>query len=418
MRIDVVGQAAPIVTPAPVSVMDSWQVGQILNALVVSTDARGTVTLKVNEALIQAHIQTQQNHPLPTLPGQTLQLQVTSTGAQTVLKAINLPVKDDPIAQAFRTALPRQTEFTPLLTNIALLADPAVNKVSAPLPQPIAQLAQQIFNNLISTGQATTPSGLQHALSNSGMFLENRLANTVVTSPDLRSSLSLDFKAGLLLLREAVALATPTPLQSQVNLQDQDPRNTVPESPVSRNMPVQSAPSASAATGLNLMGFNPAAELTTPALAMQIEGALARLHVNQLASLSSPQQHPLWVIELPLRRDNHIDLIQLRIEQDASSHPLEAQERPWSVSLELQLGDLGRLYARITLLGQQVSVTLWAEENATVSLANRNIEQLQHDLVGAGLTTGTLHCQQGNPPHAPPRDARLAGTRSLLDTRA
>lgn len=418
MRIDVIGQAAPIVTPAPVSVTDSWQVGQILNALVVSTDARGTVTLKVNEALIQAHIQTQPNNPLPTQPGQTLQLQVTSTGAQTVLKAINQPIKNDPIAQAFRTALPRQTEITPLLTNIALIADPAVNKVSAPLPQPIVLLAQQIFNNLISTAQATTTSGLQLAVNNSGMFLENRLANTVVTSPDLRSSLSLDFKAGLLLLREAVALATPTPVQPQGVLQDQDPHNTVPESLVSRNMPVQSAPGVSATTGLNSMGLNAAAELTTPTLAMQIEGALARLHVNQLASLSSPQQHPLWVIELPLRHDNHIDLIQLRIEQDASSHTPEAQERPWSVSLELQLGDLGPLYARITLLRQQVSVTLWAEENTTVSLANSNLERLQNDLVQAGLNPGTLHCQQGNPPHVPPRDAPLAGIRSLVDTRA
>ena len=415
MRIDIVGQPAPTITPTPTSVMNSWQVGQIINALVVSTDARGTVTLKVNEALIQAHIQPQSNHPLPTQPGQSLQLQVASTGAQTVLKVINLPVKDDPIAQAFRTALPRQTELTPLLTNIALLADPAVNKVSSPLPQPISQLAQQIFNNLTSTAQATTATGLQHAVSNSGMFLENRLVNTDLASPGLRTPLTLDFKAGLLLLREALALATPTPPSQPQDVQ-QAPRNTAPESPGSRNMPVPSPPGNAAS--LNPMGFNAAPELTTPALAMQIEGTLARLNVNQLASLSSPQQHPLWVIELPLRHDNHIDLIQLRIEQDASSHTPDAQERPWSISLELQLGDLGPLYARITLLGQQVSVTLWAEENTTASLANLNIERLQHDLVQAGLTTGTLHCQQGSPPHAPPRDARLAGTRSLLDTRA
>ncbi len=415
MRIYLVGQASPTVTPTPVSVINSWQIGQILNAIVISTDARGTVTLKINEALIQANIQSQPNHPLPTLPGQSLQLQVTSTGAQTVLKAINLPVKDDPVAQALRTALPRQTELMPILTNIALLADPVVNKVSSPSLQPIVQLAQQLFNNLTSTAQATTATGLQHAVSNSGMFLENKLANTVVANPDLRPPLSLDFKAGLLLLREA--LVAPTPLS-----QPQDtlpvPRNTVPESPVSRNMLVPSAPGTSAAASLNPAGLNTAAELIAPALAMQIEGALARLHVNQLASLSSPQQLPLWVIELPLRHDNHIDLVQLRIEQNTSSHTPDAQERPWSISLALEPGDLGPLYARITLLGQQVSVTLWAEENTTASLANRNIERLQDDLAQAGFNIGTLHCQQGSPPHAPPRDTHLSGTRSLLDTRA
>jgi flagellar hook-length control protein FliK len=393
--------------------MESWQVGQILNAMVISTDARGTVTLKVNEALIQAHIQTQPNQPLPTLPGQPLQLQVTSTGAQTVLKVINLAVKDDPIAQALRTALPRQADLTPLLTNIALLADPAVNKISSPLPQPIIQLAQQLFNNLTSTTQAATTAGLQHAVNNSGLFLESRLAHTVMANFEPHPSLSLDFKAGLLLLRNA--LAAPTPV-GQPQGAHQAPHNTVPESPVSRNMRAPAAPGAPAVASLN-PGLNTALELTSPALAMQIEGALARLQVNQIASLPNPQQ-PLWVIELPLRHGNGIDLIALHIEQDANPSTPESPERPWSISLELAPGDLGPLHARITLLGQQVSVTLWAEENTTAALANHNIGQLQDNLIHAGFNPGIVHCQQGKPPTILRRDALPGGTHSLVDTHA
>lgn len=415
MRIDIAGQAVPITTPTPASVMDSWRVGQILNAIVISTDVRGVVTLNVNETLIQAHIQSQPHHPLPTPAGQSLQLQVTSTGTQTVLKVINPPAQDDPITQALRTALPRQAELTPLLTNIALLADPAANKASAPLPQHVVQLAQQLFNNLTSTVQASTASGLQHAVNNSGVFLENRLANTVIGHTDQHLlPLSLDFKAGLLLLREA--LATPTPLKQPQDTQ-QALRNTVPESPASRNIPGQPAPGTPVTTGFSAAALAPISEAIIPMLTTQLEGALARLHVNQLASLASPQQ-PLWVIELPLRHDNHIDLLQLRIEQDGGSHTPDTQERPWTISLALELGDLGPLYARITLLGQQVSVTLWAENNATALLANHNIEQLQHGLVQAGINTGTLHCQQGNPPHIPQRDTHLTGARSLLDTHA
>lgn len=382
--------------------------------MVISTDARGTVTLKVNEALIQAHIQPQPNQPLPTLPGQPLQLQVTSTGAQTVLKVINLPVKDDPIAQALRTALPRQADLTPLLTNIALLADPAVNKISSPLPQPIIQLAQQLFNNLTSTTQAATTAGLQHAVNNSGLFLESKLAHTVIANSEPGSSLLLDFKAGLLLLRNA--LAAPTPLGAPQSV-PQAPHNTVPELPVSGNMRAPAVPSAPALAGLNPAGLSTAPELTSPALAMQIEGALARLQVNQIASLPNPQQ-PLWVIELPLRHGNDIDLVALHIEQDANPSTPESPERPWSISLELAPGDLGPLHARITLLGQQVSVTLWAEENTTAALANHNIGQLQDNLIHAGFNPGIVHCQQGKPPTILRRDALPGGTHSLVDTHA
>ena len=83
-----------------------------------------------------------------------------------------------------------------------------------------------------------------------------------------------------------------------------------------------------------------------------------------------------------------------------------------------ELDDLGPVYARITLLGEQVSVTLWAEENTTAILANHNIEQLQDGLTQAGFHAGALHCQQGKPPHIMPIDTLLTGAISLLDTHA
>lgn len=410
MRIDVPGPTTPAIAPTSAKAIDAWRVGQILHAMVVSADAQGTMTLKINNAFIQA----QAHRQLPALTGQSLQLQVTSTRPQTVLQVMNLSAKDDPITRALRTALPQQTTLTPFLTNIARLADPGANKASAPTPQSLIQLAQQFFNNLASTAQVTTAAGLKEAVNNSGTFLESKLAQLAGDNPDIRLPLSLDFKAGLLLLRQALTTQAPmNPPQDVLAA----PRHAAPEPPVSGNRPAPPVPGAPTPTIITSAAPNVTLELTT-SLATQVEGALARLHVNQLASLSSPPGSPLWAMELPLRHDNQIDLLQLRIEQDATMHTAGAQERSWSISLGLELEDLGPVYARITLLGQQVSVTLWAEENATAILANHHMEHLQHGLTHAGFHTGTLQCQPGKPPHATPTDTLLTGTTSLLDTHA
>ena len=421
MRIDGIELPTSTITPTPARVMDSWQVGQVLNAVVVSTDTPGTMTLKINGAQIQAHIQSQLHRQPPALPGQSLQLQVTSTGGQTILKVMDLSAVN-PITQALRTALPRQTALVPLLTNIALLTDsianPGANKLPTSVPQPATQLAQQLFNNLTSTVQAATAVGFKEAINNSGMFLESKLAslagtNLTIEDTGIRLPLSLDFKAGLLLLRETLLTAS-TPLSSP----QATPMvlRTESASPIFRNAPPPMLGAIVPAVTTSA-GLNSALELTTM-LATQVEGALARLHINQLASLSNTPNSPLWAIELPLRRDNKIDLIQLRIEQDAASHTAHAQERPWSISMGFELDDLGSVYARITLLGEQVSVTLWAEENTTAILANHNIEQLQDGLTQAGFHAGALHCQQGKPPHIMPIDTLLTGAISLLDTHA
>lgn len=422
MRIDGIELTTSTITPTPARVMDSWKVGQVLNATVVSTDTPGTMTLKINGAQIQAHIQSQLHRQPPALPGQSLQLQVTSTGGQTILKIMDLSAIN-PITQALRTALPRQTALAPLLTNIALLTDSmansGTNKLPTSVPPPVTQLAQQLFNNLTSTVQAATAVGFKEAINNSGMFLESKLAslagtNLTIEDTGIRLPLSLDFKAGLLLLRETLLTAS-TPLSSP-QATPMVPRNTESASPIFRNAPPPMLGAIVPAVTTSA-GLNSALELTTT-LATQVEGALARLHINQLASLSSTPNGPLWAIELPLRRDNKIDLIQLRIEQDATSHTAHTQERPWSISVGFELDDLGPVYARITLLGEQVSVTLWAEENTTAILANHNIEQLQHDLTQAGFHAGALHCQQGKPPHIMPIDTLLTGAISLLDTHA
>jgi hypothetical protein len=156
-----------------------------------------------------------------------------------------------------------------------------------------------------------------------------------------------------------------------------------------------------------------AAELTR-----QTEGALARLQLNQLTSLPTTEHPaPLWTLELPLRHNGRADLLHMRIEQDQTAKRSNTQNASWTVSLGLDLDGLGPLHARITLAGERVSTTLWAERGETVALLDKHIDELYHGLARAGLKTDTIRCQQGEPPRTT-AEVAIASQMTLVDLTA
>jgi hypothetical protein len=153
----------------------------------------------------------------------------------------------------------------------------------------------------------------------------------------------------------------------------------------------------------------------TVQLLHETDGALARLELSQWASRPSPQQpHPLWTLELPVTRDQRTDLFQLRIEEDAEASRDIPPPRPWSVMLAFDLPSLGPVHARLTIHGQQVSTTLWAERAGTAALFDQHLADLRAGLQRAGVMVGRLSCTVGAP-LAPPPPAAGPG---LVDERA
>ncbi|MDX1251037.1 MAG: flagellar hook-length control protein FliK [Gammaproteobacteria bacterium] len=397
MQIDSVGRTSPAITVATPKGLDAWRAGQILTAIVVATQPQdNNVTLRINNAVIQARSQ------LSLTPGQQLNVQVTVSGSQTVLKIVDdTPQSVAPLTQALRENLPRQNAFPPLLANLAWLASPAGKNA---LSQNIAQLAAQVFNSLPRPDDIATADGLKNALYNSGTFLESKLA-APATAQD-KTLLSVDFKAGLLRLVDK--LQTEAGGQSQHVGSGAQTSASAP--PPLRGAPLQAQaampPSLAEETSTGRMS----AELTH-----QAEGALARLQLNQLAALpTTGQTTPLWTLELPVRRDEHTEILHLRIERDQSSHTSSATSKDtWTVTLAMDTGNLGPLHARITLADQQVSAALWAEKDSTATLLDQHINELRQDLDHAGLKTGAIRCQQGAAPQT-----TMARQTTLVDLKA
>lgn len=383
-----------------------WQIGQLLQAQVLSGSVNNQVTLRIGQTTIDAQSQT----PLTT--GQTLTVQVVRLGEQPVLKVVpqTPPTLNDPLAAALRSALPRQTGLAPLLANLGLLAQSGNS--APPLPPTVLQAAAQIYRDLSDSHQAATARGLQQAIRDTGLFLESKLAQL----PNSAGELSRDFKAALLRLQNLLS-ETPRPASAA------PPDNAVPgqKTAVAPTLTTAHPPPP-------LRGLAPQAQTASPPtltraslanaldeLQQQTEGSLARLQLHQLASLpdgSEPQ--PTWLLELPLRHQAQIDLFHLRIGRDTAGPPDATVEgRPWVVNLAFDLPGLGPVQARVAILGEQVSTTFWSEQASTTQAFHAHLETLRQNLQQAGLGVGDLLCRTGQAA-APPVGPRTP----LMDTRA
>lgn len=386
----------------------AWQVGQMLQAQAITGTVNNQVTLRIGLTNIGAQTQA------PISAGQNLTVQVIRLGEQPVLKLVPTqaaPAATDPLTAALRSALPRQTGLAPLLANLGLLAQSASsNATSPPLPANVMQAAAQIYRDLTGSHQAATARGLQQAIRDTGLFLESKLAQLAHGGT---AEVGTDLKAALLRL-QALLSDTPRPAitataTTPTTTLPQDEQPELPAPPL-RNIPLQ----AQAASAPSLAHAQVAAAALDE-LQRQTEGTLARVQLNQLASLpSTTETQPSWLLELPIRHQAQVDLFHLRIEREAQNKSVAATEgRPWVVTLAFDLPGLGPVHARVAVLGEQVSTTFWAEQARTTQAFHNHLETLRQNLHQAGLGVGNLNCHTGQPPYPPSTPQP-----PIMDTRA
>lgn len=366
----------------------SWQVGEILSATVLTPVSNGSVGLRIQDALVQAETR------LALAPGETVRLEVVHAGERPILKVVDADAMQQVLGQALRAALPRQTALPPLLANLASLARDPGSGTS--LPAAASASAAAVHANLPTPAMVADAAGLKQALLDSGIFLEAKLARAVAT--DTPVALTGDLKAGLLRLFTALSGHDGTMVPT--------PASDVP--PPMRG----AAPQPQAAPTATLAELPPAR--VGGELLQQVEGALARIQLSQLASVpTDTTAAPMWTLELPVRNEPRTDTWHLRFTQERRGGDI-ANPDIWSVALAFDLEGLGPVRAFVSVIGEQVSTALWAEENSTVALFDRHLEELRESFHAAGLVVGRVDCRHGAPAEAQPAGT---GTR-LLDVEA
>lgn len=396
MRVDLPGiRSTSFAGQSPSLLLPEWRVGAILQATAIRDARSGELWLQIGDQRHAARIAS--GDGAGPVDGERLTLRVLRNSPVLALETLasgSTAADDDVAADALRRYLPRQASPAPLMANLAWIANGKGGADS--LPQPIAQAVARLWQALPEATTLTDPRGLQNALARSGIFLESQLAGGDRRA--MAAALAIDLKALMLNLTRALRDhgARPAAAMGESNA----------PVPVARG-PLASLPAAPATLAV----------LDTPnqqmnELARQTEGALSRLTTLQVANTAQDTPVQSMLLELPVRYADRATVIRLRIEQDRS-RKYAASSDSWTVEAALDLGAVGALHARVTLLGQRIGVQLRAESPAVVDTLCARAPELEALLREAGLEVERIVCLHG----MPAGDAGMRTTR-LLDVRA
>ncbi|HSH29077.1 MAG TPA: flagellar hook-length control protein FliK [Thiohalobacter sp.] len=411
----------------------TWRVGQVLQGRVVRESSQGQTPLQIGRQRVQAHTGS-----LQLSPGQSLRLEVVSLSRDLPVLRLLDTLRQDTVSQALRQILPAQRPLSQPLTLLNQLA--ALPDAARGVPQ-LSQLMRSFLLQLPDPARVGTPEGLRQALTNSGLFLEGKLARAAagttgggVTSA--QTALQGDFKAGLLQLaaglRQAAgpagvtrAPATAPPPAPAPPLPQTAPPPAMATA-AGRTLPLPALDSlASLRPGMpprpqagvdgRTLRLDLAQLLQRGGLLQQVESALSRVKLNQLASLPQErQQPPEWLVELPVRRgEDVIDVWGLRLRREGGHGGSEAAQggAGWTLMLAFDLPGLGPVQARVSLSGERhISTRFLSEQGEPLRRLSEHLPRLRARLEQSGLVVQDLDVKRGRlrePPAMPSRGPLL-----------
>ncbi|KAF1053987.1 MAG: hypothetical protein GAK43_01118 [Stenotrophomonas maltophilia] len=282
------------------------------------------------------------------------------------------------------------------------------------LPAPLRSAITQLLGNLPDARQLSDPRGVAQAIQQSGSFLEAHLLQG-------GEALGSDFKGNLLRL---VSLLLPDPAagpQVLANLANSNAANLARSLPSFVRNALGTLDQNSNRRLQDLAFPLPSRTLNTLEdegdleMLLKLAGAaIARLQSHQLSSLVQSDSLPdgtklnTWQVEIPMRNQETIVPLQVRIQQEERETPQERskerreadapRESLWRLDLAFDLDPLGPLQVQTVLASSGLSGQLWAERESTVQLVGRELGTLRSRLSQAGLIVTDLSCHQGRAP--------------------
>ncbi|MEN8259549.1 MAG: flagellar hook-length control protein FliK [Pseudomonadota bacterium] len=379
------------------------------------------------------------------------------------------PVTRDTFSDALKLYLPKQQDFSTLANHLlrALQSDVRPHAV----PEYLKGAARSFLHKLPDLGSLSNPTALAAAVRRSGIFFEAQLAgrSAIIAETDLKASL-LRFLNAINKTAGVNTGATAAVPASQNNASTQDTGNQPLAPDDGRETPLADAendispPGAGNKTPLSDTGNNtplrnsgnksdlpnvenetpqPDADYETPlpnaakkpgtpdlgkvstdiatdnrfieTLKKTGEGVLAKLVLDQLASLPKPQtSEQIWQLTLPFIHEQQAQSVKLAISREPESDKTVNEGEHWSVVLELHPPGLGTVRCRLAMKEASVDTRFWCDREPTARLLADNLEALRLRYQQAGLDPGRMASTLGLPQSHGPR----LPAENLLDERA
>jgi|GEM_PF-5827861 len=447
VNINIANQTFQLITKAPIAVGSRIQlsISQDNLATILSIAKPGSVTA---QGSTMSGGQTLASNGITTLMTSTL-AQTTRAGEQlnqtstSELKptfnqaSMNLSI----IEQGLRQALPQQQPLKNLLPLLITINRQPPAEWPTQLTQQIAQLLKQFP----TPAQLQQPATLKQSISNSGIFLEAKLAELSAGPPSrakgstssnpavANNALNRDINA---LMRQIITLtekpaalkvtaqpaATDASIASRSSLTSPlpgalalssgsgDPADTTKPHSLFQTpffeAAINSAPTLSASAPKNEKN----ADVLLRQLSSQLLASLAKTQLNQLETLATRQQNtpdnqgPVnsWTIEIPIVHGKQIDNLNMQIEQQLvdkdGAHPGDSKKKLWTVMLAFDLHALGKMNIQLKVIEKSVSATVWSQLENTHREVLREITGLKTNLEKIGVNVKHVDCQLGLPP--------------------
>jgi hypothetical protein len=398
-------QALTVTLAMPASQGPAWRPGQVIEALVIRSDpGRQQAEVRVGDLRLTLDL------PVRTVEGSRLTLQVVSGGARPVLNLLGqsapmpappVPSPSTPPALAtwLSSLFPAQGRQTPLLASLAWLTGQR-GRMEA-LPAPVRAALEQAMHQMPTPEQVSRAQGLRQAVTESGLFHEASLALLAANAAGASSAPAANLKSALLSLAARLRAHTGGP-QALPRIRPLEIPPPQPGTPPTAQQRVEAS--------LARLGCDELMET----LRARTESALARLVLHQWSATESADNgRHRWLMELPLRNGDGVDLVHLLMEKEPK-RPASHEEPAWRAELALDLPGLGPLHIHVSVSGDRVQTRFWAESEASVDRIRTELPRLHEALSDRKLTVRNLGCTPGSPPMH--HDARSAGP--LLDDRA
>lgn len=412
------------------------QTGELLHAQVLTRLSETLVELKLGQRQVKAQTE------LPLQVGQKLKLEVVQGGEKPVLKLQAETASQLLVQNNMKQVLPRQGSLTTLLANLLQLNQATSNQDH--LPKQVVTDTKQLINQLPSKSDIQNGAAIKQAIEDSGILHESRLlkADAAATKRDLKAHLlkllvstHIPKSSDRTQSMSSPSRSVPPPLSphisrtlamnvlslfglppsqakatgrvestyqsySQPGTLSRVPASTHPSTlkgysplmPPTKNAPMQ----AQRAAAPELMQL-PITEQTQD-LSRQVEQAVSRIQVNQLAHLEQGGQY--LQTELPIRNGEQIDLFQLRLQAEEGSDA-DHEGHLWTITLAFELDQTGPVYVRVSILGAQISTSFWATESSTLVTLENELSSLQSEIEQQGLALTQINTYLGEPPWQP-----------------
>ncbi len=381
-------------------VPQDWKVMQLIQAVITKmTDKQLFLDIQGIKA----------NTPKPNIAdlkvGDILKLQIEQLKPMPQFRIMNLQKVSGQniITEALKNVSANDNELTALMKNISYVASrPALRP--SPLAAEVNAAVRDIFKQLPSPFNLKTSSQIKNHIKNSGLFLENKIKNQITSvvqntisskAENLLSALTRSIKSVLepdlgaqlhrlasLIKSQILHFEKTAPIQNANNIPNKNINHLTTQHIITKTHLEHAS--------LQNMTLR---EEAMHSFLRQIESSLSHMQQHQLQHLNEANfGRPNWLLELPIKDGQHIDLFKLSINEEESQNSEEENKKIWNVTLQFDLSSLGKIKAHIKMQNNLVSAQFFSEKKNVLSLFQDNFDYLRSRLNLNGLNVGSIEC--------------------------